>query len=248
MTTQYEILFAVSVVLCIYLSKSSFTSKQQVPVGFRTFQVKYLSVLVLVEFADWLQGSYHYAWYKSVGFNLNSIGLLYVVGFSSSAVFGTIVGSLADKFGRKRGCQLFCILYGLSCYTKQYPTFEFAVAGRVLGGISTSLLFSVFESWMVTAHNSFAFAPALLEDTFAWSTFLNGLSAILSGISAHFVVARAGLIGPFMLAGATTVLACLLIGKLWDENYGAPSNPKASKQSKATLGDVYEIFRNGMHH
>ena len=163
-----------------------------------------------------------------------------MVGFSSSAIFGTIVGSLADKFGRKRGCQLFCILYGLSCFTKLVPTFQSAILGRILGGISTSLLFSVFESWMVTTHIA-EFDAALLEDTFAWSTFLNGFSAIGSGISAHFAVAKFGLIGPFLLAGGTTIVACLLISQLWDENYGT----ETSDQPKNGLSDVFSAFKNG---
>jgi MFS transporter, MFS domain-containing protein family, molybdate-anion transporter len=114
--------------------------------------------------------------------------------------------------------------------------------GRILGGISTSLLFSVFESWMVTSHNA-SFDTAMLEDTFAWSTFLNGLSAIISGISAHFAVAKAGLQGPFMLAGATTMVAFLLIGQLWDENYGSPVDQKTSKQQAApTWAILFKSF------
>lgn len=47
--------------------------------------------------ADWLQGPYVYALYESYGFVKEDIGLLFVAGFLSSAIFGTFVGSLADK-------------------------------------------------------------------------------------------------------------------------------------------------------
>ena len=97
---------------------------------------------------------------------------------------------------------------------------------------------------MVTAHNR-KFEAALLEDTFAWSTFLNGLSAIASGISAHFAVSKFGLTGPFLMAGATTIFACLLIANLWDENYGAEQpRPNAKKPTKNTGKKVPEIAKS----
>lgn len=46
---------------------------------------------------DWLQGPYVYALYQYYGFERGDIGKLFIAGFGSSMVFGTIVGSLADK-------------------------------------------------------------------------------------------------------------------------------------------------------
>ncbi len=46
---------------------------------------------------DWLQGPYVYALYQHYGFDRGDIGRLFIAGFGSSMVFGTIVGSLADK-------------------------------------------------------------------------------------------------------------------------------------------------------
>ncbi len=39
------------------------------------------------------------------------IGQLFIAGFGSSMVFGTIVGSLADRYGRKLNCIIFVVLY-----------------------------------------------------------------------------------------------------------------------------------------
>ena len=46
---------------------------------------------------DWLQGPYVYALYQHYGYDKGDIGRLFIAGFGSSMVFGTIVGSLADK-------------------------------------------------------------------------------------------------------------------------------------------------------
>jgi len=46
---------------------------------------------------DWLQGPYIYALYDSYGLSTHDIERLFVAGYGSSMVFGTIVGSFADK-------------------------------------------------------------------------------------------------------------------------------------------------------
>ena len=46
---------------------------------------------------DWLQGPYVYALYQHYGFGRGDIGRLFIAGFGSSMIFGTIVGSLADR-------------------------------------------------------------------------------------------------------------------------------------------------------
>ena len=64
-------------------------------------------------------------------------------------VVGTIVGGLADKLGRKGMCILYSVTYITACCTKLVPEYWTLMLGRFLSGVSTSLLFSVFESWMV---------------------------------------------------------------------------------------------------
>ena len=46
---------------------------------------------------DWLQGPYVYALYQHYGFDRGDIGRLFIAGFGSSMVFGTVVGALADR-------------------------------------------------------------------------------------------------------------------------------------------------------
>lgn len=74
---------------------------------FRWFQAQYLSVYLTVMLADWLQGTNMYTLYSSYGVN---VGTLFITGFLSSAVFGTFLGVLTDKWGRRNGCIIFCVL------------------------------------------------------------------------------------------------------------------------------------------
>ncbi|KAL5031818.1 hypothetical protein BDV3_000051 [Batrachochytrium dendrobatidis] len=208
---------------------------------FRAFQSNYLLVYGLVLISDWLQGPYIYSLYKSYNYELDIIALLFVTGFLSSAIVGTFVGSIADRFGRRLGCVLFCVFYALSCLTKLSPEFGMLMLGRVLGGISTSLLFTVFESWMISEHRSRGFGENLLSETFAWSTFVNGLVAIISGIVANFSVDYFGLVAPFMIAIVVLILAMVIIILTWTENYG---NKSASTSSPSFFSVIQIIYND----
>lgn len=58
-----------------------------------------LGIFVLLFFSagDWLQGPHVYALYDSYGMTTHQIEILFVAGFGSSMIVGTVVGSFADK-------------------------------------------------------------------------------------------------------------------------------------------------------
>lgn len=116
---------------------------------FRKFQAEYLSVYLIIMLADWLQGTNMYTLYAGYGVD---IGALFSTGFLASAVVGTFVGIYVDKWGRRAGCVLFCVLEVIINSLEHVNNFPLLILGRILGGITTSLLFSAFESWMVTEH------------------------------------------------------------------------------------------------
>jgi len=57
--------------------------------------------------------------------------------------------------------------------------------GRLLGGVATSLLFSVFDAWMVFEHNKHGFDPAWMSSTFSAAAFGNSMVAICAGMVAQ---------------------------------------------------------------
>ena len=164
---------------------SALASRNAVPPGFRRFQCVYLCVYLLATFGDWLQGPYFYDVYAEYGFTRPQIQALFVVGFGASGIGGTVVGSLADTFGRKRFAVVYFLLYAAGCLLLHVRVIEVLFLGRVLSGIATSLLFSVFESWVVCRHAQRGFPPELLGDTFKWAGLFNGLSAIAAGATAQ---------------------------------------------------------------
>lgn len=216
---------AVLVVGCIYAAWRQHRNMQRmmkehnVSGEFMQFQSNYLRVYLICTFSDWLKGPYVYALYEEYGFTTIQIAWLFVGGFFSSLVFGTIVGSLSDKLGRRYVCLVFCGVYALSALTKIVNSFAVLFFGRVLSGIATSLLFTSFESWMVSEHRSRGFPEHLLTNTFSKATLGNGIVAILAGFVAQAAAMCCGYAAPFLVAIPCLSVASLMIYR-WPENYG----------------------------
>ncbi|OMO79847.1 Plastocyanin-like protein [Corchorus capsularis] len=241
------------------------TSKDRINTSsaFNSFKNNYLVVYSLMMAGDWLQGPYVYYLYSHYGFGKGEIGQLFIAGFGSSMLFGTIVGSLADKKGRKRACVTYCITYILSCITKHSPQYKVLMLGRVLGGIATSLLFSAFESWLVAEHNKRGFDQQWLSITFSKAIFLgNGLMAILSGLFGNVLVdsLQLGPVAPFDAASCFLAIGMIVILSTWTENYGDPSENKdlltqfrgaaaaiAADEKITLLGAIQSLFEGSMY-
>merc|ERR1719382_346977 len=154
----------------------------------------YLTAWYVCVAGDWLQGPYVYALYDAYGFSRHEISQLFVAGFGASMVFGTFAGSAGDKMGRKRACQLYCALYIASCMTKHFANYWILMFGRITGGIATSLLFSGFESWLVSeACEKRSLDKDALGHIFALMWFGNSLVGILAGVFGDITVGFGGL-------------------------------------------------------
>jgi MFS transporter, MFS domain-containing protein family, molybdate-anion transporter len=137
---------------------------------FLRFQRLFFIVYFPALFSDWLQGPYVYKLYSHYGFAEAQIAVLYVVGFAASILFGTSTGPLADRFGRKLMCVCFAVLYSICCFTKLSPDYFTLLFGRILGGVSTSMLFSSFEAWyanVLQTKNNTIFDPTSINNILA---------------------------------------------------------------------------------
>ena len=108
------------------------------------------------------------------------------------------------RFGRKRWVLLYAATYVLSCVTKHFNDYWWLMAGRVLGGVSTSLLFSVFEAWAIAEHKNRGLSDSLIGQLFSRQMFLNSIVAIISGVAGQMVASfmpNQALLGSFTVGG-----------------------------------------------
>jgi len=222
--------------------------------AFRAFQRQYLVVYAIIMMADWFQGTNMYTLYMSYGVNISA---LFLSGFLSGAVFAGPVGIYIDRHGRRLACIVYLVLEIIINICEHFNNFPVLWASRIMGGVSTCILFTGFEAWMVSEHRKAGFPEQWMADTFSKASFINGLSAILAGILAQVCADSFGEIGPFQAAIALTALALLFVLP-WPENYGGgEGDDKDTKQAawnlirtdrKAfLLGSVNALFEGSMY-
>lgn len=186
------------------------------------------------------QGPFLYSLYREEhGVSSGTVSTLFTTGFLSGAVSAYATGTLADRHGRRLACLVFCAAYALSCALTMVPSLPLLFAARVLGGVSTSLLFSVFESWMVTDFHARGLGAkgGDLSRTFGVMSTLNSAVAIASGVFSEWVVGVSGTRkAPFAAAVALLAVAFWVIITRWDENYGDAAKDEAKAKAK-TDGD-----------
>jgi len=191
----------------------------------RQLKTRFLPVYLLVNGADWLQGAYIYPIYKETKkLPEEVVAALFMTGFISAAVTASFTGILADRFGRRLACLTFCIIYSLSCYSLLFNNLAVLFIGRCLGGCSATLMYTVFESWLVTEfHHALPDEPSVsLSNLFGTMTTLNSVVAIACGIISEFSIDITGTqTAPFGVSVGCLILAFVAIFQCWGENYGS---------------------------
>jgi MFS family permease len=160
-----------------------------------------------------------YSLYKDqFGLKETIVAALFTTGFLSGGISGYFVGQFADRYGRKTACLVFCVTYSIACFSTLVPKLPVLFLGRVFGGLSTSMMYSAFESWMVTEYHRRGLEKAgtSLSSMFGVMTTLNSIVAILAGVFSEWLVQvtrtkRA----PFMASAGLLMIAFWVILTCW---------------------------------
>ncbi|XP_074660207.1 molybdate-anion transporter-like [Tubulanus polymorphus] len=226
MIISYVALFILGLI-CIGLQLLSIRSRVHPAVGnnpiFLKFQYVYFAAYFPALLADWLQGPYLYRLYSHYEFDEFQIAVIYSCGFASTVLLGTWAPIAADRFGRRKLCVFFTVIYSVACFMKLSRSYGVLIIARVLSGVSTSLLFYAFEAWYVHEHlESNDFPKEWIPVTFAKATVWNGVLAIIAGVVANVIAEwlHAGPVAPFILAVPCLLISGIVVMAKWDENYG----------------------------
>jgi len=150
--------------------------------------------------------------------------------------------------GRRRLCLIFCVSYTLTCICILFPVFPILVLGRVLGGISTSILYSAFESWLISSSTSLALLSSDLSTIMGRATLVNGFVATTAGIvSNQLVVNSMSFASPFVASALLLMLGYVVIRGTWIENYGGGGGSTSlgtDPLQLKRLGQAWRIVRD----
>ena len=120
--------------------------------------------------------------------------------------------------------------------------------GRLLGGISTSILYSAFESWVISSAQNLNLPETALSSILGRATLVNGFVATGAGVFSNQIVELShSFASPFVASGALLMLALVVIKGLWTENYGSKDSSEANPSifQLRRLAQAWRIVRNG---
>jgi len=143
---------------------------------------------------------------------------------------------------------VFCITYGLSCIAINIPSLPILVVGRFLAGFSTSILFSAFESWLISASSTAGLGSSELSTIFGRATLVNGIVATAAGVFSNQLVGATGnYASPFIASGCLLALAWFVIRGSWTENFGSGGGTSDSTDmfQVKRLRQAIDIVRRG---
>lgn len=171
----------------------------------------------------------------------STVAALFTAGFVTAGISASFVGTMADRYGRRTGCLTFCVTYAASCITTLSDSVEVLFVGRALAGLSTTLLFAVFETWMIAEYHKRGLSDCLsLGSMFSLSVTLNGFVAIVAGVTGEAIVAWTETkTSPFMASAVCLAAAFVAIHNTWPENFGERAEEKTSdaKSLRCILSD-----------
>lgn len=202
----------------------------------KKFIVDYFPGYALAVAADWIQGPHIYAIYKyDKQLPERLVAALYAAGFVSGAASASFVGRLADQYGRRRTCMAYGLMYIITCLTMLSDDIIVLFVGRLTGGVATTILFSIFDVWMVSEYNfrGLGESPLSLSSVFSYAAIMSPVIAIIMGICGDAMVTSLGSrIWPFMGGAVCSLASMLWINHRWTENFGtAASQGRSIKQA-----------------
>ena len=125
---------------------------------------------------------------------------------------------------------------------EQYQWLPGLIISRMVGGITTNLLSTVFDAWLDTEYRRRGLAKEGYEIIMRDSVIVSNLAAIGSGYLAHVLAERFGPVGPFEGAVTFTTIALIVVMFVWTENYGCGEDQKMKAMSEF-LGDALTAFK-----
>ena len=216
---------------------------------FRRFQWQYLLVYLMVMIVDWTQVISKrevYSEYKEMsifrqkianlpkrfrGNSTSVVGVwtnesefnMYSIGYMSAAVFSLLGGEYIDSVGRKKSCILYCILEIMVNILAHFSDTTILLIDHILSGMSTTLLFTAFQSWMIHEHRRLGFHERLLKYTTALVQITSAVAAIIACMATFLLTEQYGKTGPFRMSVLLSVAVAIYVYVYWVENCGYSS-------------------------
>ena len=189
-----------------------------------SLKARYLIAFVLTRSAMWAKAPYLYTLFMTVHkFTMSEIGILYLVDAVAALIFGPITGQLADRYGRKMFCHFYNFSIILNLLLRMQGSRALAYLAQVVTGFGAGLICTTFEAWVVyESEKEFGEykkeAERFRKRLFKNSNVLDAAVSIITSAICAIIYSYMGIYAPFWISILLSLLASIVIAKLWAEN------------------------------
>lgn len=112
-------------------------------------KMKYLAAFLLAKSAMWAKAPYNYMLFSIYyGFDIGTIGILYLIDAFCSLFSGPLIGILADTFGRKSVAIIYPINTVIILAMRISGVVPLVYMAQVMTGFASNVIATSFESWL----------------------------------------------------------------------------------------------------
>lgn len=187
----------------------------------KSLKFRYLLGYLCTRASIWSKAPYIYLLFnKYHGFNISQIGILYIIDAVCALVFGPLTGDLADRYGRRLFCILYCLCGIISQSFRLTGNIPLAYFSQILTGFGAGLISTTFEAWInYEADKDLKQGKRVfLEKLFKTQTILDSImSLLISGLGA-VLFTNFGLLYPILLSIFLSACSICIMLVCWDEN------------------------------
>jgi len=187
----------------------------------KSLRLRYLLGYLCTRASIWSKAPYIYLLFNKLhGFSISEIGILYIIDAVCALIFGPITGDLADKYGRRLFCILYCVCGILSQGIRVTGNIPLAYFSQILTGFGAGLISTTFESWInYEAEKDLKQGKRVfLEKLFKTQTILDSImSLLISGLGA-VLFTNFGLLYPIFFSMFLSGASICIMFLCWDEN------------------------------
>lgn len=200
---------------------------------------RYMCGYICARASMWAKSPYMYMLYSTLhGFSVGEIGVLYAIDATSALIFGPIIGSMADIYGRKKFAILYNTLVIINLSLRITGIRALAYVAQVLTGMGASIVNTSYEAWIVFESNKEFGKFSTEKDKFLKKLFKSqniidsSVSIIITGICAisfYYI----GIIAPIIISMTLCLTSSLIVFFTWDEN-------KPASDEKSNFKELYK--------
>jgi len=163
-------------------------------------------------------------------FNISEIGTLYAIDHITALIVGPIIGSLADRYGRKKFAMLYSVLNIINLSFRLSKVKTLAYMAQVCTGMGSGIIATIFESWVIfEANKEFGLNHEKEKDRYIKKLFkAQNLIDASSSIVVSAICAMSyyifGIFGPVGISMIFSLISIITIMLSWSENKPASFN------------------------